>query len=823
MDQAKISRRALVGAAATATATAATAAAAAAAVTTGAVPVVTAAAAARVAGAARAPRATADRPRTGGSASRRVEALLARMTTADKIAQLNIPVCLPQVLLGDSTNPTGTAEHREAYVRGRTVVGTGTGQLRLGPGGGFFGLVNQTLSGSVEVPHPLPPREQAEQHNRLQRLARGTPLGVPLLQISEGTHGSLGPGATIFPEGLALGATFDPGLIGQVYAAVAREARAVGIHALSTVTAELNRDPRYGRGVWAFSEDQYLTAAMIGAVVPAMQGAGNDLRSDESVVTSLVTFPMESPDVGGLETSSIEIGERAFRQTHLEPWRAGFAEAGALMTEASEQTIDGLAVHGSPKYLTGLLRDELRFDGVVIGNDLRGLVREHVAGTAQEAAGLGLRAGVDVSLAWDEIYLDQLAAAVREGRVDEALLDRAVRRVLTLKERLGLFENPYVDADRAERVVNCAPHRALALRAARESMVLLKNEGGLLPLAADRVRTVALIGPNADDGLNLLGEYNAYPALHETPSVREALTRLLGDRVQVRYARGCDVTGADTSGFAAARAAAENADVAVVVVGEQTKGGYLSPDRTDGELKDIASLALTGVQQQLLEEVHATGTPTVAVVVTGRALALPWATAHLPALLIAWLPGEAGGRAVAETLFGRTEPTGRLPVTFPRDVGQLPLTYDQKPARADAGDYVDMPSTPLHAFGSGRGYTTFRHSGIRLDDTHISRDGRTRLHVDITNTGERDGTEVVQLYVTDDLATVSLPRIRLRGVAKRRVAAGERVTVTFPVTAARDLTLVDERLRTVVEPGTFTLSVGSASDRLHQRISLTVS
>ncbi|MFE4962337.1 glycoside hydrolase family 3 C-terminal domain-containing protein [Streptomyces sp. NPDC056660] len=213
-------------------------------------------------------------------------------------------------------------------------------------------------------------------------------------------------------------------------------------------------------------------------------------------------------------------------------------------------------------------------------------------------------------------------------------------------------------------------------------------------------------GPAHSYDLNHLGEYNASPALHETPSIREAMTRLLGDRAQVRYAPGCAVTGTDTSGFAAARAAARSADVAVVVVGEQTKGGYFSPDRTDGELKDVASLDLTGVQQRLLEEVHATGTPPVAVVVTGRALALPWATAHLPALLIAWLSGDAGGRAVAKVLFGETEPTGRLPVTFPRDVGQLPLSYDQKHARAEADDYVDLPSTPLHAFGSGRGWTT---------------------------------------------------------------------------------------------------------------------
>ncbi|MEV6949116.1 glycoside hydrolase family 3 C-terminal domain-containing protein [Streptomyces sp. NPDC051172] len=365
--------------------------------------------------------------------------------------------------------------------------------------------------------------------------------------------------------------------------------------------------------------------------------------------------------------------------------------------------------------------------------------------------------------------------------------------------------------------------------AARESLVLLKNDPGkggegreLLPLSRDRVRTLALIGPNADDRLNLLGEYNAYPALHPTPSIREAIQELVGDDVRIVHARGCEVTGADASGLAAARAAARQADVAVVVVGEQTKGGYFSPDRTDSELKDTASLDLTGVQERLLKEVHATGTPTIAVVVTGRALSLRWAAAHLPALLIAWLPGEAGGRAVAEALFGDIEPTGRLPVTFPRDVGQLPLSYDQKPARADADDYIDMPSTPLYPFGAGLGYTTFRYDRIRLTDDTIGADATTRVGVDITNTGQRAGTEVVQLYVTDNQASVSLPYIRLRGVRKVHVEPGKRATITFDIMPRRDLTLVDGQMRTVVEPGTFEIKVGHSSTDIRQRAKLRV-
>ncbi|MFF0343602.1 glycoside hydrolase family 3 C-terminal domain-containing protein [Kribbella sp. NPDC004875] len=729
---------------------------------------------------------------------RRIDALIAAMSVGDKIAQLNVPVVVP----GDAgTTPIATAADQDHYISGGWVHNG----LTLGPGGGFFGLVNESLFGSIPLEHPKTPRRQAERHNELQRLAQATRLKIPVLQISEGTHGSIGPGATIFPEGLGLGATWNPDLVGRVYGAVGAEARAVGIHAISTVTAELNRDPRYGRSIWSFGEDPYLVARYVEALVPAAQA---DLRTGP--VVSLCTFPAESPNVGGLEGSSIELGERELRLIHLPPWRAGFA-AGSLMTEASEQVIDGMPVHGSPKYLTALLRDELGFGGVVIGIGFGGLIRDRLAATPARAGALALRAGVDISLGWDDAYLDGL----QEGRVD--LLDRAVRRVLTLKYRLGLFDQPYADPDRAEAIVNQPSHRRLALQAARESMVLLRNERNLLPLGPG-VRRLAVIGQNADDARNLLGDYSAWPALHDVPTI---LNRLKATGRQVTYAHGAATTGTDRSGFAAAVAAAKDADVAIVVLGEETKGGYLNPGRTNGELADVASLDLSGVQQELLEAVHATGTPVVLVLVNGRPLSVRWAAENVPAILEAWLPGEQGGQAVVDVLTGVVDPGGRLPITVPRSVGQLPIYYNVKGSRAAADDYVDLPSTPLYPFGHGLSYTTFAVSNVRLSRDRIGRNGSTEVRAEIRNSGQRAGTAVLQLYATDDEASVAVPALQLRGLAKVSLEPGAAATVVIPLAAA-NLALVDADNRTVVEPGAFTLHVGTSAAVLPHKLQLTV-
>ncbi|HWD77963.1 MAG TPA: glycoside hydrolase family 3 C-terminal domain-containing protein [Kribbella sp.] len=761
------------------------------------------ASAAAVATATGMPESPAAASRGERRASARVERLLGAMTLEDKIAQLNLPVVIP----GEpGSSPVATPADQDRYARG----GFEHVDLVLGPGGGFFGLVNESLFGSFDPEHPKSPKEQAERHNALQRLALGTRNQIPMLQISEGTHGSIGPGSTIFPEGLGLGATWSPELVGRVYGVVGVEARAVGIHAVSTITAELNRDPRYGRAVWSFSEDPYLVSRYVETLVPAAQA---DLRT--GVVVSLCTFPAESPNVGGLEGSSIELGERELRNIHLPPWQAGFA-AGALMTEASEQTIDGIPVHGSPKYLTGVLRDELGFQGVVIANGFANMLTDRIAATPARAGVLALAAGVDIGLAWHEAFLTGLAEAVHSGTISEALVDRAVRRVLTLKERLGLFENPYADPARAQAVVNRPEHRKVALQAAQESMTLLRNEGGLLPLKPKT--RIAVIGPNADDARNLLGEYSAWPTFHAVPTI---LDRLKATGHPIAYARGCETTGTDRSGIAAAVTVAKAADVAIVVLGEELKGGYFNPGRTNGELADIATLDLTGVQQELLEAVHLTGTPVVLVLVNGRPLSVTWAAEHVPAILEAWLPGEQGAQAVADVLTGIVDPSGRLPITVPRSVGQLPMYYNVKSARAEAGKYVDIPAGPLYPFGHGLSYTSFAISNVRLSAGKISRNGRTEVRAEVRNTGRRTGTAVVQLYVTDDESSVAVPEIQLRGFTKISLAAGATATVTIPL-RAEDLALVDPAMRRVVEPGTFTLRVGTSATSLPHTLALEV-
>ena len=467
--------------------------------------------------------------------------------------------------------------------------------------------------------------------------------------------------------------------------------------------------------------------------------------------------------------------------------------------------------------LTKILREELGFRGLVLGegSGIDTIVWEHVAANQKEAGAIALKAGLDVGISYEAGFMKPLIENVEEGKVSMDLIDRAVRRILRQKFVLGLFERPYVDPDYAVATVHRREHQDLTLRAARESIVLLKNERGILPLRKD-LKSIAVIGPNADHDRNLLGDYVSHAIPQHVVTVLEGIKGLVPDSARVLYAKGCDVWGADRSGFAEAVKAAKGADIAVVVVGENER---YSPDKgSNGEGRDVASLDLTGVQEDLIREVQATGTPTVVVLVNGRPLSIRWTAENVPAIVEAWLPGELGGRAIAEVLFGDYNPSGRLPVTVPRHVGQLPAFYNFKPTkgrwnddRMEVKEYVDMPGSPLFPFGHGLSYTKFEYSNLKISPACIGPWGEVQVSVDVQNTGQRQGAETVQLYVNDLVSSVTRPVRELKGFEKIMLQPGEKRTVRFKL-GPEELSFLDRNLEPVVEPGTFRVMVGSSCD-----------
>jgi beta-glucosidase len=726
----------------------------------------------------------------------RVEDLLSRMTLEEKVGQMNMP-CVYEDRLGE-----GVAAKAEACRR----FAAGTYEPGLGPGGGFFTLPNTILHEG--------PRQQARTLNELQGIARKTRLGIPLLQTEEGTHGLMCSGGTIFPEGLALGSTWDLPLLAEVYAVAAREARAIGVHQIFTLVVEPNRDPRLGRNQEGYSEDPWLVSRIAETIVGAVQG--RDLSAPDKAVAGLCHYPGQSQPASGLERGAMEISERVLRETFLPPWVAGIRGAGALGVMATYPAIDGVPVHASERILTRVLREELGFEGLVLseGGGLSTLLYEGLAPTMKEAGPLALKAGVDVGISYEDAYMGALVANVRAGAVSEALVDRAVRRVLRQKMRLGLFEGALVDPERAVSLVHAPAHRDLALRAARAGIVLLKNEADRLPLRKD-LREIAVVGPNADDAKNQLGDYTAQVVLQDVTTVLEGIRAKVEPRTRVRFVKGCDVIGEKTDEIAAAADAAREADAAVVVLGENE---WHAPGKTgtNGEGFDVASLDLTGRQEELLRAVHATGTPTVLVLVNGRPLSTRWAAEHVGAIVEAWLPGERGGEAVADVLFGDHEPGGRLPITVPRHVGQLPVAYDHKPSKAYwlregwGKPYADMSPEPLFPFGHGLSYTRFAYANLRVAPPAVARGGTVEVAADVSNVGGRPGTEVVQLYLRDPVASVVVPVQRLRGFEKVALAPGETRTVRFAL-RGDDLALLDASLRWTVEPGAFEVAVGGSS------------
>ncbi len=739
----------------------------------------------------------------------RIDDLISRMTLPEKIGQLNMP-CVYFSELGK--NP-------EEKLAGCRRFAEGTFMDGIGPGGGFFTLANETLFEG--------PEQQARYFNELQKLSlEKTRLKIPLLQTEEGTHGVMCSGATIFPEGLALGSSWNLDLIKNIFESVAAEARAVGIHQLFTLVIEPNRDPRLGRNQEGYGgEDPYLCAQIAKTIVRAVQG--DDISVNNKVIAGLCHYPGQSQPVSGLERGAMDISERTLREVFLPPWEAGIKDAGALGVMATYPTIDGIPNHSSYKNLTQMLRGELGFQGLVLseGSGVNTLVYTGMAKNIKDAAAIAANAGMDVSISFGQGYFNDMTENVNEGKVSMETIDRSVRRVLRIKYELGLFENPFVDPAGAKAISHNKAHQELALQAAREGIVLLKNENYLLPLNK-KLKSVAVIGPNANDEKNQLGDYTSLVVLQDIITVLDGIKAKLPGSSKINYVKGCNVKGEDVDEIARAVKAAKKSEVAIVVLGEN-EWRKKNKQGTDGEAFDAATLELTGRQKELVQKVYATGTPTVVVLINGRPLATRWIAANIPAIVEAWIPGEKGGAAIADVLFGDYNPGGKLNVTIPRHAGQLPVYYNYKPSKAYwlteawGKPYVDLNPEPLFEFGFGLSYSYFEYSNLTVEPAVTSSHGKIKISADIKNVSGKAGNEIVQLYIRDKISTVVRPVKELKGFEKIKLRPGEKKTVTFEL-GYDELKMLDRELNWVVEPGEFKVMVGSSSKDIRLKGNFTI-
>jgi len=670
---------------------------------------------------------------------------------------------------------------------------------------------------------PPNPREAAEIRNELQKiLVEKTPLGIPGLFQGEALHGYMSNGATSFPQVLGLASTWDPELVHQVFTAAADEMASTGTNQAFTPVLDLARDPRWGRTEETYGEDPYLVSRMGVAAIEGLQGT-NFMIDRHHVLATAKHFAAHGQPEGGRNTAPGNFSERILRETFLVPFQAAVEEAQVGSIMASYNEIDGIPNHINRWLLDKVLRQEWGFRGYVTsdGGGLQMLVEtHHVAADNADAARKSLAAGVDLDLSDGSVFAT-LVDQVREGKVPESEVDRAVARVLAAKFRLGLFDNPYVDPDYAQRTTNSPEHQKLALKTAQEAIVLLKNEGNLLPLDLKKIKTVAVIGPNAADVH--IGGYGREPA-HQI-SILEGIRNRVGSSGTVLYAEGCKITTGrqgwhawyddkvetpdpktQLASIQAAAQVAHKADVAIVVVGENE-----STNReawSENHLGDRDSLDLAGFQDQLIKAVVETGTPTVVLLINGRPLSINYAAEHVPAILEGWYLGQEGGTAAANVLFGDVNPGGKLPITFPRSVGQLPDYYDHKPSRNRS--YVLADSRPLFPFGHGLSYTTFRFENLRVEPTTIGQARTATVRVDVTNTGTREGDEVAEMYIHQRVSSVTRPVMELRGFRRVHLKPGEKTTVEFPLTPAA-LSMLDVNMNKVVEPGVFDIMVGPSS------------
>ena len=667
------------------------------------------------------------------------------------------------------------------------------------------------------------PRNAAILRNGVQRYQmEKTRLGIPVIFQGEALHGYMEYGSTSFPQAIGLASTWDPALVKHVFTAIGDEAGSRGADQVFSPVLGIARDPRWGRTEETYGEDPFLVSRMGVAAIEGLQG-DSYLIDRHHVMATAKHYAVHSEPEGGTNTAPGNISERIIRESFFVPFKAAVEEAHVGSVMASYNEIDGIPSHINPWLLDKVLRQEWGFDGSIVsdGDGLQMLVNtHHVAYNYADAARKALAAGVDYDLSDGSVYRT-LTEQVEQGIVPESEVDRAAAYILTTKFRLGLFDHPYVDPEYAEKVNNSPEHKQLALQAAREVIVLLKNEKNLLPLDLNKLKTIAVIGPNAADVH--IGGYSRDPGFGV--SILDGIRQRVGAKAKVLYAQGCKITDApegfrgwwandvhlvdpksQQASIQEAVDIAKKSDVAILVVGgneSTTREAWAENHRGDRD-----SLDLLGAQDELVKDVVETGKPTIVILINGRPLSINYIAEKVPAILEGWYPGEEGGSAAAEVLFGDYNPGGKLPITFPHSVGDLPDYYDHKPSANRS--YAFSTRQPLYPFGFGLSYTTFKFGHLHVEPKQILSGGTATVSVDVTNTGSRTGDEVAQLYLREEVAPVTQPVMQLKGFNRITLKPGETRTVSWKITPAM-LSIWDTDKQWRVEPGVFDLMVGPSS------------
>jgi len=712
------------------------------------------------------------------------------------------------IILPQNTGTDSTGEKFIAGLMQKMTLEEKIGQLvqSVGMNESREVLVKEAKIGSVLIG-----LNGAEYANRIQKIAvEETRLGIPLLFANDVLHGY----KTIFPVPLGNAASWNPDLVKKACSIAAFEAASEGTRWTYAPMIDITRDPRWGRIMEGAGEDPYLGSIMAAAQVQGYQG--DDISNKNNIAACAKHYVAYGAAEGGRDYNTTDMSERTLREIYLKPFHTAVDNNTASIMSAFND-LNGIPASANYFTLTQVLRNEWEWNGVVISdyNSIGELVKHKIVADKKEAALEGLTAGVDIDMVGDSsdgnVYSPYLEALVKDGQLGEAVINRSVKRVLEMKYKLGLFHNPYTDIEYYRNNELRKEYKdSIALQLARESLVLLKNDNATLPIS-DNIRSIAVIGPLADDSANVIGGWSAAGNASSAVTVLQGLKNRLKPGTIIHYSKGCDVTGQDTSGFAKAFNTAVEADMVLLFIGES--------EDMSGEAGSRANIDLPGMQEALAKRIYASGKPTAAIIFSGRPLTINWLNNNIQAIVEAWFPGTQAGNAIADVLSGRYNPSGKLPVTFPRSTGQIPLYYYHKNTGRPyieqdrfTSKYLDFPTTPLYPFGYGLSYTTFKYSNIRSDKNEYGKEDSIKIYVNLTNTGKTSGTETAQLYIQDEVASISPAVKKLNGFKKVILMPGETKTLSFIITKDA-LSFYDNEMRLVVEPGTFKIMIGSNSEQ----------